>query len=118
MADTDEQYPFPKHPDYEGIPATEKMPYGWWSPPWASRGWVGIIMLACLLGVTLGLTDLSWPWLILFTLVLLVGTELLRTDAIQQHGAVSFEFIRKTDQSLADHLYWPYDEDDLGGDGT
>lgn len=97
------------HPMANATPASEKMPYGWVSPRYGSRGWLGAVLQGLVMGLLFGLTPLPFFWIIPFGVLLLVGSELLRTDSIQMHGAVTFEYLEKGGVNVRD-LYWSQED--------
>lgn len=97
-------------------PARRKMPYGWWSPPFRSRGWWGWALLCLLVGLLAGV-DLPWWGLLLGSVAIVaVPLELVRTDAIQGYGAITFDYIEKVDPEIAKHLFWPEEAHRFGGE--
>lgn len=93
-------------PTFGKVPAREKMPYGWWSPSLGSRGWAGAVLLWLFL-VLVSYLDLNLWWTLGATWVMLIPSmELLRTDAIQKWGAITFDYVEKVDPEIAQHLYW------------
>lgn len=101
-------------PGVQPVEGTKRMPYGWVSPLFGPRGWVGAVLLFVTVGIALGLADVNWLWTIVFTAVVLVAVELLRTDAIREHGAIVLTQLRKADWFRDEEWFWgdPEPEED------